>query len=165
MMRVFAVSGFSGTGKTALVETIVSSLTKAGHSVATIKSSKHTQGPEQGTDTWKHIQAGASTTIFVGPNTKSTHLKDRLTPDELNELSKNDFLIIEGMKSADIPKFWCIGDKELIHDEIPVNTQAIVVWPDRVVTLEVDFPVLRSDDIKKLVEIIISNAIDFQKIE
>jgi molybdopterin-guanine dinucleotide biosynthesis protein MobB len=38
MMRVFAVSGFSGTGKTALVETIVSSMTKAGHTVATIKS-------------------------------------------------------------------------------------------------------------------------------
>lgn len=164
-MRVFAISGFSGTGKTALVETIVSSLTKAGHSVATIKSSMHSQDPEQGTDTWKHKQAGASIAVFVGPNTKSTHIKDRLTPDELDELSRNDFLIIEGMKSANIPKFWCIGERELIHDEIPVNTQAIVVWPNRVVTLEVDLPVFRSDEIEKLVEIIISDAIDFQKIE
>ncbi|MHA2046829.1 MAG: molybdopterin-guanine dinucleotide biosynthesis protein B, partial [Candidatus Thorarchaeota archaeon] len=64
-MRVFAISGFSGTGKTTIVEGLVRALVESGYTVATIKSSKHDPGPESGTDTWKHRQAGASVALFL----------------------------------------------------------------------------------------------------
>ena len=164
-MRVFAVSGYSGTGKTALVEAIVKSLVSRGYSVATVKSSKHPAGPEQGTDTWRHMQAGASMTVFIGPSDELISLRNRLKPDELDELSKHDFLIIEGMKSADIPRFWCIGDEDLEHEDIPRSTEAIVSWSDRQVIPSLDLPFYMSNEVDRLVEIVKRRSVDFREIE
>ena len=164
-MRVFAVSGYSGTGKTTLVEEIIRLLVKSGHSVATIKSSKHEAGSDQGSDTWRHRKAGASLTIFLGPNTESARFTDRIDPDDLARLSKYDYLIVEGMKSVNIPKFWCIGDAELKHDDIPVNTQAIVSWSDNAALPGLDLPVFIVDEIDELVIIVKSRALDISEIE
>ena len=164
-MRVFAISGYSGTGKTTLVEAIIRSLVKSGRTVATIKSSIHHAGSDQGTDTWRHKQAGASMTIFLGPGTKSDKFTDRIGSDELARLSKYDFLIVEGMKSASIPKFWCIGDTDLKHDDIPVNTYGIVSWSDRPAVAGLDLPVYISDEIDELVKIVKTRALDSSEIE
>lgn len=164
-MRVFAVSGYSGTGKTTLVEKIIRSLVESGHSVATIKSSKHEAGPDQGTDTSRHTQAGASLTIFLGPNTESVRFIDRIGPEDFVRLSKYDFLIVEGMKSASIPRFWCVGDTELNHDDIPINTQAIVSWSDKETVAGLDLPVFIADEIDELVGIVKSRALDISEIK
>ena len=50
-MRVFAVSGFSDTGKTTLVEHIVRELASQGYSIITVKSSQHAPREGEGTDT------------------------------------------------------------------------------------------------------------------
>jgi molybdopterin-guanine dinucleotide biosynthesis protein B len=163
-MRVFAVSGYSGTGKTTIIEVIVKSLVKSGHTVATIKSSKHQAGLDQGTDTWRHMQAGASMTIFLGPNKESVSFKDRVGAAELSELSKYEFLIVEGMKSVNIPKFWCIGDADLKHDDIPLNTEAIVSWSDRVAIPGLELPVYSADEIDELVKIVKTRAVDISEI-
>ncbi|MFW9788297.1 MAG: molybdopterin-guanine dinucleotide biosynthesis protein B [Candidatus Thorarchaeota archaeon] len=164
-MRVFAVSGYSGTGKTTLIEAIIKSLVISGHSVATIKSSIHKRRPSHGTDTWRHMQAGASTAIFIEPSGKSGGLKDRVHSDELAGLLKYEFLIIEGMKSADIPKFWCIGDNELDHDDIPVNTQAVVSWSNRQAVQSIDIPIYTPDEIDALVEIVKTRSSDISEID
>jgi molybdopterin-guanine dinucleotide biosynthesis protein B len=164
-MRVFAVSGYSGTGKTTLVEEIVRELVMSGHSVATIKSSKHEAGADKGTDTFRHLQAGASMTVFLGPDTRSKPFKDRIDHDDWEELSKYDFLILEGMKSEDIPRFWCIGDEELVADEIPLNTQAIVSWSDRESSSSGDIRVIKSNKVKDLVEILKVTSVELSEIE
>ena len=164
-MRVFAVSGYSGTGKTTLVEEIIRLLVESGHSVATIKSSKHEAGPDQGTDTSRHMQAGSSFTIFLGPNTESARFTDRIGPDDLARLSKYDFLIVEGMNSANIPRFWCVGDTELKHDDIPMNTQAIVSWSDKAAVAGLDLPVFIADELDELVRIVKIRALDISEIE
>lgn len=162
-MRVFAVSGYSGTGKTTLVEAIVRSLVKRGHSVATIKSSKHNAGPEQGTDTWRHKEAGASLTIFLRPDSTGS-LTDRLKQDEKAELSKYDYLIVEGMKSANIPKFWCVGEMDVHQEDIPLSTEAIVSWSDKIRYTSLELPVYLADEIDRLVEVVISRAVDMSEI-
>ncbi|OLS24830.1 MAG: Molybdopterin-guanine dinucleotide biosynthesis adapter protein [Candidatus Thorarchaeota archaeon AB_25] len=164
-MRVFGVSGYSGTGKTTLVEAIIRSLIKSGHSVATVKSSKHEAGPNQGTDTWRHMQAGASMTIFLGPKAESGKFTDRIGSDELVRLSNYEFLIVEGMKSANIPKFWCVGDTELKHDDIPVNTQAIVSWSDKAAIPGLDLPIFIADEIDELVKIVKIRSLDISEIQ
>ena len=164
-MRVFAVSGFSGTGKTTLVEAIIKSLVKSGHTVVTIKSSMHQAGSSKGTDTRRHTQAGASRTIFLGPGTKSDKFADRIGSDELASLYKYDFLIVEGMKSVNIPKFWCVGDKEIKHEDIPVNTHAIVSWSETTVIEGLDLPVFIADEIDDLVNIVKTRALDVSEIK
>lgn len=164
-MRVFAVSGFSGTGKTTLVESIVSSLVVRGYSVVTLKSSQHKAGPEQGTDTWRHKQAGASMTIFLGPSTKSVKFKNRIDPDELARLSKFDFLIVEGMKSVNIPRFWCVGNTEIELGDVPVNTQAIVSWLDRETDASEDIRVITADKVEELIDIVKTSSVDISEID
>ena len=159
-MRVFAVSGYSGTGKTTLIEKIIRSLVASGHTVASIKSSIHKAGPDQGKDTLRHLQAGASMTIFLDPSSTSTFIRNRIDPEEWVKLARHDFLIIEGMKSADIPKFWCVGDATIELRDVPINTQAIVSWSDREVDWREDFPIIISERIDELVEIIKLKSVD-----
>ena len=164
-MRIFGVSGYSGTGKTTLVEAIIKSLVSRGYNVATIKSSKQEEGPDQGTDTWRHKEAGASMVIFLGPYPKPIGLKERIGEDVLVRLNKHDFLIIEGMKSANIPKFWCVGDTEFKREEVPVNTQAIVSWIDREIDIVDEINIINADAINELIEIVKTKSVDYSEIE
>ena len=163
-MRVFAVSGFAGTGKTTLLETIVKSLVNSGYSVATIKSSIHEPGPKQGKDTWRHMQAGASLTIFLRASDENVKLKERIGIPDLTVFSKHDFLIIEGMKSANIPKFWCVGDAKVELDEIPINTLALVSWSENPGRFN-NIPVIASGQVEQLIKIVKSKALDISEIE
>jgi molybdopterin-guanine dinucleotide biosynthesis protein len=104
-------------------------------------------------------------TIFLGPATEQLSFKDRIGPDELSELSKYDYLIVEGLKSVNIPRFWCVGDTELIHDDIPVNTWGIVAWSDKAALSGLDLPVFHSDEIDKLVEIVKKQSVEISEIE
>lgn len=152
-MRVFAISGYSGSGKTTLTEVLIKEMVEEGLSVATMKSSKHEAGPEEGSDTWRHIQAGASMTLFQKASNDQTNIRERIGKQNLEKLAGHDFLIIEGMKSIDIPRFWCIGDSDFNLDDIPAGTQAIVTWSVRP-DLITDIPILTQDDVKHLVEIV-----------
>jgi molybdopterin-guanine dinucleotide biosynthesis protein B len=49
-MRVFAVAGYSSTGKTTLVEALIRELTRRGYSVSTIKSTNEEIKDMKGTD-------------------------------------------------------------------------------------------------------------------
>jgi molybdopterin-guanine dinucleotide biosynthesis protein B len=164
-MRVFAVSGYSGTGKTTLVALIIKALVESEYTVASLKSSIHPLRPEPGTDTWKHEQAGASMTIFRVSNAKSIGFKQQIGTRELTNLAKHDFLIIEGMKSVNIPKFWCVGDSEVRCDDVPVNTQAIVSWSDSKTEDCEDIRIINADDIDELFQIVITRASHYSEIE
>jgi len=164
-MRVFAVSGYSGTGKTTLVEAIIRSLVESGHSVASVKSSIHQAGPDQGSDTWRHMQAGSSMTAFLGYDTKSAKFADWIGPEKLARLSKYDFLIVEGMKSVNIPRFWCVGDTEVKPEDVPMNTQAIVSWSIRETNTCEGIRIINTDEIEELVEIVKAKALDISEIE
>ena len=164
-MRIFAVSGYSGTGKTTLIEKIIRSLVGSGHTVASIKSSMHKAGPDQGKDTQRHQQAGASMTIFLSPSSTSTSIKDRIEPEEWAKLTDYDFLIVEGMKSANLPKFWCVGEATIEPKDVPINTQAIVSWFDRGVDCHEDIPIISSEKIERLVEIVKLRSVDLSVIE
>ena len=104
-------------------------------------------------------------TIFLGPGTKSDMFTDRISSDELTKLSKYDFLIVEGMKSVNIPKFWCVGNTELKHDDIPVNTEAIVSWSEDTAIAGLDLPVFCADEIDELVNIVRTRALDISEIK
>ncbi|TFH08794.1 MAG: molybdopterin-guanine dinucleotide biosynthesis protein B [Candidatus Thorarchaeota archaeon] len=156
-MRVFSVSGFSGTGKTTLMEAIVREILSQGYAVITVKSSQHDPKEEEGTDTWKHQLAGAIESIFYGPSNKEKSLK------EIVGNSVSDFLIVEGMKTSPIPKFWCIGNSPL-GDTIPTQVLAIISWDSGKVENKYGIPILEPENIDQIVSIIIKEAIELDKL-
>jgi molybdopterin-guanine dinucleotide biosynthesis protein B len=163
-MRVFAISGYSGTGKTSLVEQIIKALSEQGYVVVTAKSSMHDAKDIEGTDTWRHMQAGAKTSTLLGPH---NDLKRNNRGENLQVLfagTKADFLIVEGMKKSKIPKIWCIGDKEVDRDHIPESTKAVVGWASRDTLIDIGIPFLKSSEIGKIIDIIKQEAIELPEL-
>ncbi|MHA1135293.1 MAG: molybdopterin-guanine dinucleotide biosynthesis protein B [Candidatus Thorarchaeota archaeon] len=157
-MRVFSISGFSRTGKTTLIESIVRNLVLRGYSVVTIKSSQHEPRDGHGTDTERHQLAGAMMSYFRGPSNRGKPLKEIV----LDQVS--DFLLVEGMKTSPIPKFWCIGDSK-VGDTIPTEVKAIISWDPSRVEDKYGIPILKPDDIEQIVSIIMKEAIDLDQLD
>ncbi|MFW9921392.1 MAG: molybdopterin-guanine dinucleotide biosynthesis protein B [Candidatus Thorarchaeota archaeon] len=164
-MQVFAISGFSGTGKTSLVEQIIKALCEQGYIVVTAKSSMHDVKEGEGTDTWRHMQAGAKAAAILGPNGVIIRHRQGMKLRDLFAGTEADFLIVEGMKESRIPKLWCVGDKELDNERIPESTKAIVGWINRKTMIDLGLPFLTPDNIEEIVEIVKQQAEDLSNLD
>ncbi len=155
---MFAVSGYSGTGKTTLVESIVRRLVSEGYAVVTVKSSQHEVEVEKGTDTERHRLAGAMQSYFRGPSNRNQSLRD------IVESISSEYLIVEGMKTSPIPKFWCIGNSPL-GDTIPIEVKAIISWNSETIEDKFDIPIIAASDIEQIIKIIHKEAVELSSID
>lgn len=104
-MRIVMVKGFSKTGKTTTVTSLVKELRRRGYSVGTVKDI-HYQGfamDQPGTDTYKHAQAGAVRVAALGERETDLLFSRRMEIDALLKYYKEDFVILEGDSGADCP--------------------------------------------------------------
>ncbi|TFG34115.1 molybdopterin-guanine dinucleotide biosynthesis protein B [Candidatus Thorarchaeota archaeon] len=164
-MRVFAVSGYSGSGKTTVVEAIVRTLCARGSSIITVKSSKHDVKEETGTDSWRHRRAGAKTTIILGPESSIVHYGECRPLQDLLQGIDAEYLIIEGMKHRDIPKFWCIGDSEIDRETLPISVKAVVAWRVTENQQGLDVLIVPAHDIDRLITIIEEEAVNLSELD
>lgn len=104
-MRIITVKGFSKTGKTTTVTSLVSELKRRGYSVGTVKDIhfKEFEADTPGTDTYKHAEAGARRVTARGPKNTSIIMDERMTMDAILKYYKEDFIIIEGDCGIDSP--------------------------------------------------------------
>lgn len=124
-----SVVGNSGSGKTTILEKLIPEIKRRGFKVGTIKHDVHGFDMDKpGKDSWRHKQAGASTTIISSPyqigmvrDVNRDH-----DPEELLPLFSNvDIVLAEGFKKGKKPKMeifrseiskklLCKGDENLI---------------------------------------------------
>lgn len=108
LLRAIAVVGYRKSGKTTVVEGLVKELVRRGYKVGTVKHvrEKGFSIDQQGKDTWRHAQAGASTVICIAPREVATISRRPAKLEEvLRALRGLDFVIIEGFRKASgIPK-------------------------------------------------------------
>ena len=105
---VVCIVGFSGAGKTTVTVGLVAALKQRGLRVGTIKHDVHGfEIDRPGKDSWRHKQAGASTTIISSPaqiglvkDVDHDHHPLELLP----LLGEMDIVLVEGFKQADLPK-------------------------------------------------------------
>jgi molybdopterin-guanine dinucleotide biosynthesis protein B len=98
---IVSIVGLSGSGKTTLVERLIHMLSRRGLRVGTIKHSRHPHPMDMpGKDSWRHKQAGAERTLFVGPECLQIvmDVHGEQSPHNLTEkyLSELDLVIVEG---------------------------------------------------------------------
>ena len=97
----------SGTGKTTLVEQVISQLTATGLRVAGVKHDAHRiELDTEGKDSWRMRKAGADT-LLVGAN-QLAWMSDATASPPLEQLiavffSDADIVIVEGYRSAGLP--------------------------------------------------------------
>lgn len=104
-MRIITVKGFSKTGKTTTVTSLVGELKRRGYTVGTVKDIhfKDFEADTPGTDTYKHAAAGARRVTARGPKNTGIIMDERMTMDAILKYYKEDFVIIEGDCGIDSP--------------------------------------------------------------
>ena len=104
-MKIISVVGYKNSGKTTLVELLVSSLKKHG-TVGTVKHLHDQTIQKEGTDTQKHTSAGADVVVAVTPGELVKFSKGNDLTTALDELSDSgmDFGVVEGFKDSGLPK-------------------------------------------------------------
>jgi len=123
-MKAFAVIGYHHTGKTTVVTELIKSLAAKGYKVATIKDihNEAYHADTEGTNTWKHINAGSAMTFAKGLYDSALIFPTPLSLRGMISILNCDYLIIEGMKEVPVPKILCVENtdqlKELFDDTV-----------------------------------------------
>ncbi len=121
------MKGFSKTGKTTTVTSLVSELKRRGYTVGTIKDIHFMEfeADVPGTDTYRHAEAGARRVTARGLRSTSIIIDQHMDIDEILKYYKEDFLIIEGDCGIKSPT---IITAKTVHDiEEKLSDDAIAV--------------------------------------
>jgi len=109
MLPIVSIVGKSKSGKTTLMEALISELKSRGYRIATIKHSVHRLNfdkPDK--DSWRHIQAGSDATAIASPD-QIVLIKPITQEPDLNEVAllfgkDYDIILTEGFKQSSVPK-------------------------------------------------------------
>jgi len=109
-MKVIGFAGWSGSGKTSLIEQVVALLSARGLAVSLIKHAHHKFDIDhEGKDSWRHRHAGCREVLISSGRRWSLMHELRGEPEApldalLGKLSDCDLVLVEGFKRAPIPK-------------------------------------------------------------
>ena len=149
-MKIFGVTGWKNSGKTGLMERLITEFTARGLSVSSIKHSHHSFDIDHpGRDSYRHRDAGARQVLLASRNRWALmhELRNEDEPslgDLLKQLLPVDLVLIEGYKRDRHPKIEA-HRKETGQPLIAPEDETIVaVASDTSVTI--DRPVLDLND-------------------
>ena len=109
-MRAIGIVGWSGAGKTTLVEAVIADLVASGLRVATVKHAhKRFDMDREGKDSFRHRAAGARQVLVTSPDRWALLTEHAGEPppsleSALDLLDPTDLVLVEGYKGADIDK-------------------------------------------------------------
>lgn len=156
-MKVFCVVGVSKTGKTTTIEKVIGELKGRGYRVASIKDihADKFEFDTPGTNTWRHMQAGAEMVVGRGLNKTAVMVSERLEINELLKWFDHDFVVIEGARQESFPKILTAGNMEEINERLDEAVFAISgVVSGQNIEIE-GIPVINAlTDVEKLVDMI-----------
>ena len=154
-MKVFGFAGYSGTGKTTLIEQLIPRFVARGLRVSLIKHAHHAFDIDQpGKDSYRHREAGAGEVLITSAHrwVLMHELRGEPEPDlatQLARMSACDLVLVEGYKHASIPKLEIhrpSTGKPLLH---PGDPDIVAVAADAPVTTAL--PVLDLNDYDAIV--------------
>ncbi|MCL2367319.1 MAG: molybdopterin-guanine dinucleotide biosynthesis protein B [Oscillospiraceae bacterium] len=123
---IYSIVAFSGTGKTTLLEKLVTELKSRGLRLAVIKHDAHEFDIDhKGKDSWRFTQAGADVTV-VASATKAAIMENRPVSIEciINKITDVDIIITEGYKHEGWPKI--AVKREATGESFPIPLEECV---------------------------------------
>jgi len=151
--------GRSNSGKTTLIERLISALVQDGYRIATIKHAGHGFNLDtEGKDSWRHKQAGASTVIVTtkGSLAMFTDVDEEVRVEELRARYVQegiDLIIAEGWKNEGYPKIVVVRDHV---GEVDVSPEGLLAMVSNkpLERVPAGTPVLDPDDIAGVAAVI-----------
>ncbi|WP_424195713.1 molybdopterin-guanine dinucleotide biosynthesis protein B [Ampullimonas aquatilis] len=137
-MKVFGIVGYSGAGKTTLIEKLLVHFRQQGIKVSIIKHShKGFDIDRPGKDSWRHREAGACEVLIASDSrwVLMHELHNQAEPDLaelLTHFSPCDLVLVEGYKSMPIPKLevWRYADQlETLPNAVNVALERPLRYP------------------------------------
>jgi molybdopterin-guanine dinucleotide biosynthesis protein B len=141
-MTVIGFAGWSGSGKTSLIEQVIALLGARGLVVSLIKHAHHSFDIDhEGKDSWRHRRAGCREVLVSSSQRWSLQHELRGEPELpldalLARLSECDLVLVEGFKRAPIPKIEVhrreVGEPLLFPDDphiVAIATDAEIDTP------------------------------------
>ena len=124
-MKIIGVVGWKDTGKTTLIEKVIKEFNNRNLTVSTIKHSHHNFSVDrQGTDSFRHFNAGAKETI-LGSEKKWIKFSRQITDSKpnlaflLEQIIPVDIVIVEGFKSGSHKKVEVVdsmSERKLLYE-------------------------------------------------
>ncbi|MCX7175263.1 MAG: molybdopterin-guanine dinucleotide biosynthesis protein B [Proteobacteria bacterium] len=150
-MKVFGFAGYSGAGKTTLIEQLIPRFVMEGLRVSLIKHAHHDFDLDRpGKDSYRHREAGATEVFLVSRQrwVLMHELRGQPEPsldEQLAHMSPCDLVLVEGFKNTAIPKMEVhrqANGKPLIY---PENVHIVALASD--CRQESPLPWLALDDV------------------
>lgn len=161
-MKVFGITGWKNTGKTGLVERLVTELSARGFSVSTVKHAHHSFDVDhEGRDSYRHREAGAREVLLSSGNRWALMHELRGAPEVplselLTKLTPVDLVLVEGFKAEGHEKLEChraeAGKAVLAHKDETI----VAVASD--VTLELRQPVFDLNDTAAIADFVVKQV-------
>ncbi len=162
-MRVIGLAGWSGAGKTTLIEKLIPELRRRGLAVSTLKHAHHAFDMDRpGKDSHRHREAGAEQVLVASTHRLAllTELRDAAEPrlgDLLGMFAPVDILVIEGFRTdahAKIEIFREANGKPLRY---PQDDQIVALVSD-LARPPTDLPHAHIDDVAGVADLVIAHA-------
>ncbi len=155
---VLSLVGYSNSGKTTLMEKLVSGLTAKGLRIATIKHSHHQPEMDRpGKDSWRHKQAGASTSLLVGPEKMLmvSDVDESLNPQLLTErlFADYDLVLVEGYASVPGPKIEVLRSER--SQTLRCTSDELIAVATDMADLDLAVPLLDLNDTTAIIDFIL----------
>ncbi|MFX1390196.1 MAG: molybdopterin-guanine dinucleotide biosynthesis protein B [Promethearchaeota archaeon] len=133
LIHIIDVIGYSGSGKTTFITTIIKSLkAKFNYNIAVIKNVKHHSIDEEGKDSYYFTKAGATYSVIRNVNNETAvfmECKDSKLNDILEWLkngpTKINIIITEGFRNLGNPTVLCISNFDDIEEQLTTNVRMI----------------------------------------
>lgn len=142
-MKAIGIIGYHHTGKTTLATYVIEQLIQRGYKVASIKDihNEAYYADTENSNSWKHARAGASPVYAKGIHDGALIITPPPDLYGILPLLDADWLVIEGMKDAAVPKIVCAASEDQLDELIDPTTIGISgIIADRLDTYR-DLPV------------------------
>jgi molybdopterin-guanine dinucleotide biosynthesis protein B len=165
-MNVIGFSGYSGAGKTTLIERLIAPLKAAGRRVSVVKHAHHAFDIDhEGKDSWRHRRAGAFE-VVVASDRRLAKIREYESPTEptahtlIAELGPCDWVLVEGFRRAALPKIevWRAANGKPV--QYPEDPWIVAVCTDAAASLPVPsvLPLLDLGDAVAVAAFLLDNA-------
>ena len=159
------IAARSGTGKTTLMEALITRLKEKGYRVGTVKHSTHEAVVDrEGSDSWRFTRAGTDVTVLAANRQLAVFraIEQPSLDDALLEASSGtDIVLVEGFKEMSVPKIevYRSGHSGKLYCRREEYTDPHLVAVASDIPLDLDVPVLDLNDPEEVCEFIVERFI------
>ncbi len=156
-MKILFVVGRKKAGKTTLIEKLLSELKKRGYKLGSVKHTSHDhQFDREGTDSFRHAQAGAETTLILSPH-KAALFSESMRNRDLSQLFNFlfegcDLIIGEGFRESPFPKIEVLGSNLAHSPTCDLQDNLVAVVGER--KTEVPVPHFKMDQVEDILQFV-----------